>query len=195
MWLRRAFYLWLFPAAFVLPMWLLLGWGVFRAGGWVFLWVLFIAIPSVFIGQLLMSFLVRARPSVRRDRAVSWLDVAGFAVWHILVILVGCYVETWFPLALTAAIAAAVLLLWSSLRQLRREAATVMSAGFTQTGFTQTGFDHSGASQSSGFVKPGEVLIVTDVPPAKDSAGTDTARTDPAGTDPAGTDSEATPER
>ncbi|QIM16489.1 MFS transporter permease [Leucobacter insecticola] len=159
MWLRRAMYLWLFPAAFVLPMWLLIGWGVFGAGGWVFLWVLFVAIPSVFLGQLLMAFLVRSRPSVRRDRALSWPDVAGFAVWHVLVILVGCYVETWFPLALTAAIVSAALLLWSSLRQLRREAAAVMSGGFAEAEFTQ----------STGFVKPGEVLIVTDAPQAQDT--------------------------
>src|SRR5690349_9998248 len=49
MWLRRAFYGWLFPAAFLLPLWLLIGWAVFNAGGWAFLWVLFLAIPAVFI--------------------------------------------------------------------------------------------------------------------------------------------------
>ncbi len=39
MWLRRAFFGWLIPAAFVLPLWLLVGWGVFDAGGWGLLWV------------------------------------------------------------------------------------------------------------------------------------------------------------
>ena len=47
MWLRRAFFGWLIPAAFVLPLWLLIGWAVFNAGGWAFLWVLFLAIPGV----------------------------------------------------------------------------------------------------------------------------------------------------
>ena len=72
---RRLFYRWLWLAVLVLPLWLLVGWGVFQAGGWAFLWVLFIAIPSVFIGQLVLAGMVRARPSVAADRAVSWTDV------------------------------------------------------------------------------------------------------------------------
>ena len=43
MWLRRAFFRWFLPAAFLLPLWLLVGWGVFQ-GGRAILWVLFIAI-------------------------------------------------------------------------------------------------------------------------------------------------------
>ena len=65
MWLRRAFYGWLIPAAFILPLWLLVGWGVFNAGGWAFLWVLFLAIPGVFLWQLLLTLLVRARGTVQ----------------------------------------------------------------------------------------------------------------------------------
>ncbi|QIM18418.1 MFS transporter permease [Leucobacter coleopterorum] len=121
MWLRRAFYWWLFPSAMLLPLWLLIGWGVFQAGGWVFLWVLFVAIPSVLIGQLVLALLVRSRPSVRANGAVSWLDVMGFSVWHVLVILVGCFIEAWFPLLLTAAIVAAIGLFWLTFRQLRAE--------------------------------------------------------------------------
>lgn len=158
MWLRRAFYWWLFPAAILLPLWLLIGWGVFQAGGWVFLWVLFIAIPSVFIGQLVLGFLVRARPSVRSNAAVSWLDVAGFTVWHVLVILVGCFIEDWFPVLLTAAIAAAIGLFWLAFKQLRAEivARVDMNSG---------GVIYEEASTSgTGFAKPGEVLIITDAP-------------------------------
>ncbi len=158
MWLRRAFTRWLFPAAVVLPLWLLIGWGVFQAGGWVFLWVLFIAIPSVLIGQVAMTLLVRARPSVRESGAVSWLDVAGFTVWHVLVIAVGCFIEAWFPLLLTAAIVAGLGMLWLSLRQLRREMSGVVAAGFAQSGFPPSG------ASDTGFARPGEVLIVTDAP-------------------------------
>lgn len=147
MWFRRAFIKWLFPAAVLLPLWLLIGWGVFQAGGWVFLWVLFIAIPSVLIGQIIMTLLVRARPSVRSRGAVSWLDVVGFSVWHALVVAVGFYPETWFPLLLTGAIVAGLGLLWLSLRQLRGEMSSAVVGGFAQ---------------------PGEVLIVTDVPPSDD---------------------------
>nr|BFF11677.1 hypothetical protein GCM10025699_29800 [Microbacterium flavescens] len=58
--LRRGFFGWLIPAAFVLPLWLFVGWIVSGAGGWAFLWMVF-AIPGVFLWQLLLSVLVRAR--------------------------------------------------------------------------------------------------------------------------------------
>lgn len=122
MWLRQAYYRWLFPAAVVLPLWLLLGWGIFGAGAWALLWVLFIAIPSVLVGQTILTLLVRSRPSVRATRAVSWWDVAGFTVWHVLTVVVGCYPRDWFGLALTAAILVAVLLFWLMLVQLWNEA-------------------------------------------------------------------------
>lgn len=112
----------MFPAAVVLPLWLLIGWGVFNAGGWAFLWVLFIAIPSVLIGQIALTLLQRARPSARETRMASWWDVLGFGIWHVLTIAVGCYPQTWFPLLLTAAIAVALALFWLMLRQLWGEA-------------------------------------------------------------------------
>jgi len=120
--LRRLLSRWLWPAAVVLPVWLLIGWGVSGANGWAFLWVLFIAVPSVLIGQVVLTLLNRARPSVRRTGAVSWLDVAGFGVWHALTIAVGLFVEAWFGLTLALAILAAVGLLWLQLWQLWREA-------------------------------------------------------------------------
>jgi hypothetical protein len=122
MWLRRAFFGWLIPAAFLLPLWLLVGWGVFQAGAWVFLWVLFIAVPSVLIGQLVLAMLVRARPTVRAERAVSWADVAGFTVWHGLTIAVGFYDGAWFVPVLVGAILAGLALFWLSLWQLWNEA-------------------------------------------------------------------------
>ena len=84
--------------------------------------MLFIAIPSVFLGQLVLTLLVRARPSVRETHAVSWWDVGGFTVWHGLTIAVGCYLQAWFPLLLTAAIAAALAMFWLMLWQLWNEA-------------------------------------------------------------------------
>ena len=121
MWIRRLFFRWLFPAAIVLPLWLLAGWGVFQAGGLAFLWVLFIAIPSVVIGQTVLTLLVRARGSVRAERAVSWWDVLAFTVWHGLIVATGFYNEAWFAPALILAILAAVGVFWVSLAQLWRE--------------------------------------------------------------------------
>ncbi|GGH39449.1 MFS transporter permease [Microbacterium album] len=122
--LRRIFSRWLWPAAAVLPLWLLLGWAVFGASGWAFLWVLFIAMPSVALTQVVLTLLVRARPSFRQTRAVSWIDVAGFGVWHALTIAVGLFSARWFGLLLTLAIAAAIALFWIQLWQLWREAAS-----------------------------------------------------------------------
>lgn len=120
MWFRRLFFRWLFPAAVVLPLWLLVGWGVFQAGGLAFLWVLFIAAPSVLVGQTVLALLVRARGSVRADRAVSWWDVLAFSVWHALIIATGFF-PSWFALAVVLAILAAVGVFWVSIMQLWRE--------------------------------------------------------------------------
>jgi hypothetical protein len=124
MWLRGVFYRWMFPAVVILPLWLLIGWGIFNAGGWAFLWVLFIAIPSVFIGQLVLTLLQRARTSARETRMASWWDVLGISVWHGLTIAIGCYPQAWFPLLLTAAIVVAIALFWLMLWQLWGEART-----------------------------------------------------------------------
>lgn len=121
MWLRQAFFRWLFPAAFLLPLWLFIGWGVFQ-GGWAILWVLFIAIPSVFVGQLLLTLLNRSRPSVRTERAVSWWDVGGFGLWHALTIAVGFFIDGAFGWLLAAAIVVGIALVWLQLWQLWNEA-------------------------------------------------------------------------
>jgi hypothetical protein len=122
MWLRRAFFGWMFPSAFLLPVWLLVGWIAFEANGWALLWVLFLAMPSVFFGQLILALLVRARGTVRTDRAVSWLDVGGFALWHALIVATGFFASGWSAAALVGAIVAAVALFWSTLWQLWQEA-------------------------------------------------------------------------
>lgn len=110
------------PAAFVLPLWLLVGWAVAGAGGWAFLWVLFIAIPGVFLWQLLLTLLVRARGTVRAHRAVSWWDVAGFSLWHVLVIALGFFNESWWWPTLVVAVVAGLSMFWLALWELWSEA-------------------------------------------------------------------------
>lgn len=140
MWLRRAFFLWLLPSAALLPLWLVIGWAISGAGGWVFLWVLFIAVPSVLIGQLVATLLVRARGTVRHSRAVSWWDVLVFGVWHALTIAVGLYPEDAFWPLLLGAAAAFLAVLWVSLWQLLREArpGLLLSGVPTPTVFLRT---------------------------------------------------------
>lgn len=120
--MRRALFAWLLPAALVLPIWLVVGWAVFNASGWAFLGVIFIAAPAVLVGELIVSLLIRARPTVRSSRAVSWADALGLGVWHLLVIAFGCFFEAAFVPVLICAILAFLGLFWSSLRQLWREA-------------------------------------------------------------------------
>lgn len=122
MWLREAFFRWLVPAAFLLPLWLFVGWAIFGQNAWSLLWVLLMAMPTVFVGQLILTLLTRSRPSVRAERAVSWWDVAGFTVWHVLTIAVGLFVDGGFGWLLTGAILAAIALFWLQLWQLWNEA-------------------------------------------------------------------------
>ncbi|MBS1698130.1 MAG: MFS transporter permease [Actinobacteria bacterium] len=123
MWIRRAFFSWLFPAALVLPLWLFIGWGVFQAGGWAFLWVLFVALPSVLVGEVVLTLLVRARPTVREERAVSWRDVIGFTLWHALTIALGFFPKDAFGWLLAGTIVAFLGLFWSTLWQLWKDVA------------------------------------------------------------------------
>ena len=78
MWLRRAFFHWLIPAAFVLPVWLLVGWGVFQGGAGSFLWVLFIAAPLMVLAGLpawwILGAIVRWFDS-RKDKDIGQLAV------------------------------------------------------------------------------------------------------------------------
>lgn len=122
MWFRRAYLKALPWAALVLPLWLLIGWGVFQAGGWAFLWVLFIAIPSVALGQLVLLLLVRSRPSVRATGIMSWRDAGAFALWHALTIAVGTFPQAGFGWLLAGAIAAFLVVFWLAIGQLFAEA-------------------------------------------------------------------------
>ena len=88
--LREIFFRWLVPAAFVLPLWLIIGWIVTGASPWALLWVI-VSVPIVFVWQLILTLLVRARGTVRTTRAVSWTDVAMFGAWHLLIVALGVF--------------------------------------------------------------------------------------------------------
>ncbi|MFI8631839.1 MFS transporter permease [Microbacterium sp. NPDC077663] len=120
--LRRGFFFWLLPSAVILPVWLIIGWIVSDAGGWALAWVLIIAIPSVLIGQLVLTLLIRSRGTVRHTRSVSWWDVGGVGAWHVLTIAVGFFSEAWFWPLLIAATIVYLAVFWLSLRQLFQEA-------------------------------------------------------------------------
>jgi hypothetical protein len=77
--IRRAFYSVLFPAAVLLPAWILIGSAVFGGGGWQTLGVLLASIVF-FVALAAISGIVYARPGVRAARAVSWIDAAVFTI-------------------------------------------------------------------------------------------------------------------
>ncbi|GAA4665140.1 hypothetical protein [Frondihabitans cladoniiphilus] len=80
MWLRRGFYRVLWGAVLVLPLWVFLGRAFFGAPlGYQFL-AQILLVPLLFVGQLVVSLILFLRPSVRRDRAVSWLDVGALTL-------------------------------------------------------------------------------------------------------------------
>jgi hypothetical protein len=164
MWLRRAFFGWLIPSAFLLPLWLLVGWAVFNAGGWAFLWVLFLAIPGVFLWQLLLTLLVRARGTVRAHRAVSWWDVLGFTVWQGLVISLGFFAESWWAPMMVLAIVAGIALFWLELWQLWSEARPSRFVLHTSEGMA---YIPSQADEPQ-TTAPREAIVVTEkqAPPA-----------------------------
>jgi hypothetical protein len=158
MWLRQAFFRWLIPAAFLLPLWLLIGWGVFQ-GGWAIFWVLFIAVPSVFVGQLVLTLLTRSRPSVRAERAVSWWDVGGFTLWHGLTIAVGCFIDGAFGWLLAAAVVVGIGMFWLQFWQLWTEA-KANGAGFRQTVSWSMTEGVGETSSSPRATRPHEVIVV-----------------------------------
>ncbi|WP_029144321.1 hypothetical protein [Microbacterium luticocti] len=122
MWVRRGFFAWLLPAAIILPVWLVVGWAIFQAGGWAFLGVILLAAPGVLVAELIIALLIRARPTVRRQRAVSWWDVLGITVWHGLVVAFGCFIQAAFVPILVCALLAFLALFWGALAQLWNEA-------------------------------------------------------------------------
>lgn len=88
--LRKLFFYWQFIAAVALPLWLVIGWPIFGAGGWQVLGV-FVGAVVLGIALLVVALLVYARKDVRDTRMVSWPDVGVLALWHVLIIGLGFY--------------------------------------------------------------------------------------------------------
>jgi len=158
---RRVFLRWMFPAAFLLPLWLFVGWIVFAHGsGWALLWLL-IAAPTVFVSQTLLTLLVRARGSVRVDGVASWRDVIGLGLWHVAIILLGFYDARSFFALLALSVVGALVLFWSSLAQLWNEARGSVTVLHAQDG---TAYIPPTPRQASPGVV-GDVIIVPESRP------------------------------
>ncbi|WP_291043942.1 hypothetical protein [Herbiconiux sp.] len=114
--IRRAFFYWQFPAAVILPAWILVGWGVFAATGWQILGLI-VGVMMLTVGMLATAGLIFARKDVRAEKCVSWLDVALLTVLHGLVISVGFFTPATAVLG-SLSVVALIALFWSGIVQL-----------------------------------------------------------------------------
>lgn len=122
--IRRAFRTWMVIAAVALPIWPLIGWGIFGGGGWQFV-ALLISMPILFVAMIAVVGLIWARPTVLREKAVSWLDVSVLTIWHVSVIgfgLFGPASNAFAVLGVIAGLAAFWLVLWEFFSDARNRA-------------------------------------------------------------------------
>ena len=85
------------------------------------LWVLLSA-PIVLIGQLILTLLVRARPTARTEQAVSWTDLALIGGWNVLIVALGVFSNPWWWALFVVTVIVGVAALVAAFRQLWREA-------------------------------------------------------------------------
>lgn len=185
--IRRAFYYWQFIAAFVLPLWLVIGWPIFGAGGWQ---VLGVVLGAIILGValLIIALLFFARKEVRVERAVSWADVGVLSLWHATIIAVGFYASSasWLSVAMVViGICAFWFALWELFTAARRRMQAMMDlieqtaqpgavfppAGFSAPDFTEPASGHT-PPQPSAHTPPHttthdpNVIIVREKPAA-----------------------------
>jgi hypothetical protein len=117
--LRRAFFYWQTAAALVLPVWLLIGWGIWGTSTGSLFGVAVTA-PILVLALLIVVGLTLARRSVRESRAVSWLDVGVLAFWHAMLIGLGFFGDSagWFAVF---GVIGGIVAFWSAVWQLVTE--------------------------------------------------------------------------
>ena len=86
---RRALYYWQFTAALLLPVWVVVGRGLYgSSNGWDIL--LYIVLSTILgVALLAVAAITTARKAVRSTRAVSTRDAVIIAVWHVAIIAYG----------------------------------------------------------------------------------------------------------
>jgi hypothetical protein len=149
--IRRAFYFALFPAAAVLPAWLLVGWAIFGGGGWALLGVLLGSL-ALFIAMVATSGLIIARTTVRAERAVSWPDVALQLLNYLAIAALG-----FFPPVGSALVVLVILLsigtFWTVAWELFTDARRRMRQAFA-------GFENNGQPNITGIRADGEYIVI-----------------------------------
>lgn len=128
MWLRRTFYLIQFPAAIVLPLWLLIGRGLIVDGpGWETVLLIFVC-PILAVLMMVVAALTFARKSVRRSAAVSWIDATVQGGWYLAIAAAGFVAhEAMAALVILISVAAFWLTLWQWFTETRDRVRTAFA--------------------------------------------------------------------
>jgi hypothetical protein len=164
---RRVAYRLLFPLAFLLPVWVLVGRGILLDGiGWSFLGYLIVC-PILFVMLLLIGGLVVWRPGVRQERAVSPWDAAVLIALWLVLIAVGFVAH---PAIVAAAVVLVLVAFWFALWELVTEGRRRVQAVMDDVDATLNG-SRASVPQRPSPVDIGEVIVVTsedvtDRPPA-----------------------------
>jgi hypothetical protein len=117
-------------AVVVLPIWLAVGWAIFGGGGWGTLGLVLV-VPIAFVVLGVVALLTNVRPTVRHERALSWIDVGVLTAWQLSIIGTGFYGTTatgFGVLAILLGIAA----FWVAVWQLVTDGANRMKASMAE---------------------------------------------------------------
>jgi len=119
MMLRRALLRWQLFAVPVLPLWLLVGFGVF-AGGASGFFLLFLAAGALFVFLAVLAGVTRLRPVVRQTRALAAWDAAATLAFHLAVVGLGFFGATGVAFGV-AAVLLGLATFWLTIGELTRE--------------------------------------------------------------------------
>lgn len=154
---RRVVYRVLFPFAFLLPVWLLIGRGILLDGiGWNFLGYLIVC-PILFVMLLLIGGFIVWRPGVRRDRAVSGWDAAVLITLWVVLLAAGFVAH---PVIVAVAVALVLGAFWFAVWELVTEGRRRVQAVMDDVEATLGGARAS-VPQRPRATDIGEVIVVT----------------------------------
>ncbi|GAB3613600.1 MFS transporter [Humibacter ginsengisoli] len=127
--LRRALLRWQLFAVPVLPLWLLVGFGVFGGGvGGFFL--LFLGSGVLFVFLAVLAGLTRLRPRVRGEKAPGWWDAAATLAFHLALVGLGFFGATGVAFGVAAVVlglATFWLTLWELVHEWRDRVSSAVS--------------------------------------------------------------------
>jgi hypothetical protein len=153
---RRVVYRLLFPAAVVLPVWLLIGRGIVAGDAWAAAGFLIVS-PVLFLALAAIAGLVIWRPGVRADGAVSVADAVALPVLWAL--LIASAVVT-HPALAVAAVVAVLAMFWFAVWELVVEGRRRVRAVMDDVDATLNGARAS-VPQRPQPMDIGEVIVVT----------------------------------